>query len=44
MQVTHHLLLSHGLALQALRADGCQAVLDDGTLLRWYVDPLLRGS
>jgi len=27
MQVAHHLLLSHGLALQALRADGCQARL-----------------
>ena len=25
MQVAHHLLLSHGLALQALRADGCKA-------------------
>jgi len=27
MQVAHHLLLSHGLALQALRADGCTAKL-----------------
>lgn len=27
MQVAHHLLLSHGLALQALRADGCRAEL-----------------
>lgn len=27
MQVSHHLLLSHGLALQALRADGCQSNL-----------------
>ena len=27
MQVAHHLLLSHGLALQALRADGCRAAL-----------------
>ena len=26
-QVSHHLLLSHGLALQALRADGCKAKL-----------------
>ena len=26
-QVSHHLLLSHGLALQALRADGCAARL-----------------
>jgi beta-glucosidase len=68
MQVSHHLLLSHGLALQALRADGCTsrlgivlnlspvvpasnsaadrqaARLQDGRLLRWYVDPLLKGS
>jgi beta-glucosidase len=68
MQAAHHLLLSHGLALQALRADGCrselgivlnlapvqpatdspedlaQARLEDGRLLRWYMDPLLRGS
>ena len=27
MQVSHHLLLSHGLALQALRAQGCKARL-----------------
>ncbi|HRD85107.1 MAG TPA: GH1 family beta-glucosidase [Rubrivivax sp.] len=27
MQVAHHLLLSHGQALQALRADGCRAAL-----------------
>ncbi len=27
LQVAHHLLLSHGLALQALRGDGCQAPL-----------------
>ena len=27
IQVSHHLLLSHGLALQALRADGCLAKL-----------------
>jgi beta-glucosidase len=27
MQVAHHLLLSHGLALQALRADGCRSRL-----------------
>ena len=68
VQVSHHLLLSHGLALQALRADGCPAQLgivlnlapmypasaapadtakthlEDGRLLRWYVDPLLRGG
>jgi beta-glucosidase len=66
-QVAHHLLLSHGLALQALRADGCQsqlgivlnlasvvpatgsdedraaATLQDGTLCRWYTDPLFLG-
>jgi beta-glucosidase len=63
-QVSHHLLLSHGLALQALRAQGCRAQLgivlnlapvqpatdtaadraaarlEDGRLLRWYMDPL----
>ena len=68
MQVAHHLLLSHGLALQALRAQGCRArlgivlnlspvqpatdsqadqaksVLEDGRLLRWYMDPLFRAS
>jgi beta-glucosidase len=66
MQVSHHLLLSHGLALQALRAAGCQAQLgivlnlspmqpatdsaadlartrlEDGLLLRWYLDPLFN--
>ncbi|MFG6447379.1 GH1 family beta-glucosidase [Roseateles sp. BYS180W] len=66
MQVSHHLLLSHGLALQALRADGsrCElgivlnlspvqpasaspadvqkASLEDGMLLRWYMDPLFH--
>ena len=64
MQVSHHLLLSHGLALQALRAagsraalgivlnlapvqpasdqeaDGAAARMEDGRLLRWYMDPL----
>ncbi len=64
MQVAHHLLLSHGLALQALRAQGCSsrlgivlnlspvfpasdsagdavaARLEDGRLVRWYMDPL----
>lgn len=64
MQVSHHLLLSHGLALQALRSAGSrarlgivlnlspvqpatdtppdreQARLEDGLLLRWYLDPL----
>jgi beta-glucosidase len=67
-QVAHHLLLSHGLALQALRAQGCksrlgivlnlspvraatdspedlaQARLDDGRLVRWFMDPLFKGS
>jgi len=64
MQVAHHLLLSHGLALRSLRAQGCRvplgivlnlspvypsgpgeddlarARLEDGKLLRWYMDPL----
>jgi beta-glucosidase len=68
VQVSHHLLLSHGLALQALRAAGCRAQLgivlnlapihaasgspadaekarlDDGRLVRWYMDPLFRGA
>ena len=68
LQVTHHLLLSHGLALQALRAAGCTAklgivlnlapfhpatdsaadqaktVLEDGLLLRWYLDPLFKAN
>jgi beta-glucosidase len=63
-QVSHHLLLSHGQAVQALRAAGCRARLgivlnlapihpataspadlaaarlEDGRLLRWYLDPL----
>jgi beta-glucosidase len=67
-QVSHHLLLSHGLALQALRAQGCQAdlgivlnlapvhpatdsaadqdkaLLEDGKLLRWYMDALFKGG
>ena len=65
-QVSHHLLLSHGLAVQALRAQGSQATLgivlnlspmypatagdadktkaqlEDGRLLRWYMDPLFK--
>ena len=65
-QVAHHLLLSHGLAVSALREAGCKAelgivlnlspmhaasdsaadqaktVLEDGQLLRWYMDPLFR--
>jgi len=67
-QVSHHLLLSHGLALQALRAAGCRsklgvvlnlapthaatpsapdlarAQLEDGRLLRWYMDPLFKAT
>ncbi|MFN0182581.1 MAG: GH1 family beta-glucosidase [Aquabacterium sp.] len=66
VQVSHHLLLSHGLAVQALRAAGsraqlgmvlnlapvhaatdsgadlAQARLDDGRLVRWYMDPLFH--
>jgi beta-glucosidase len=68
MQVSHHLLLSHGMALKALREQGCTAglgivlnlspmhpasdapqdhaktVLEDGLLLRWYMDPLFKGT
>ena len=68
MQVSHHLLLGHGLCLQALRqlgvkaelgivlnqspiepasasqADIDKAKLEDGLLVRWYMDPLLRGA
>jgi beta-glucosidase len=67
MLVTHHLLLSHGMALKAIRelgiktplgivlnlspiypasdctSDIAKAHLDDGLILRWYMDPLLRG-
>lgn len=67
-QVSHHLLLSHGKALVALRAAGCpaklgivlnlapvypatqdaadvaKARLEDGRLVRWYTDALLRGA
>jgi beta-glucosidase len=66
MQVSHHLLLSHGMTLQALRAQGCnvplgivlnlsptvpasdsaadqaKAILEDGRLLRWYMDPIFK--
>jgi len=66
MQVSHHLLLSHGLALQALRAQGCKsqlgivlnlapmhpvsnsaadvakAKIEDGRLLRWFMDPMFK--
>ncbi len=68
MQAAHHLLLSHGLALQALRAQGStaslgivlnlspvhaattssadldRARLEDGRLVRWFMDPLFHGS
>jgi beta-glucosidase len=68
MQVSHHLLLSHGLAMQALRAQGnkaelgivlnqapiypatdaaddvAKARLEDGLLVRWYMDPLMHGA
>lgn len=67
MQAAHHLLLSHGMALNALREQGCKsklgivlnlspmhpatdsaedlskAVIEDGLLLRWYMDPLFKG-
>lgn len=67
-QAAHHLLLSHGMAVQALRADGArsrlgivlnlspihaasnnpedqaQAHLEDGKLVRWYMDPLFKAS
>jgi len=68
MQVSHHCLLSHGLASQAIRsshsnvdvgivvnlspvsaatqspADLLQATREDGLLVRWYLDALLRGK
>jgi beta-glucosidase len=68
MQVSHHCLLSHGLAAQAIRsscsnvdvgivlnlapvspatesaADELQASREDGLLVRWYLDALLRGQ
>ena len=68
MQASHHLLLSHGMALNALRAQGCKSrlgivlnlspmhpatkspddlaktELEDGLLLRWYLDPLFKGQ
>lgn len=67
-QVSHHLLLSHGMAVQAVRqshpqlalgivlnlspiypasdtqADLDKARLDDGYILRWYMDPLFKGA
>jgi beta-glucosidase len=68
MQVSHHCLLSHGLATQAIRssgenadvgivlnlshvssatdspADKLQAFREEGLLVRWYLDALLRGN
>ena len=68
VQASHHLLLSHGLAVRALRDVGCKASLgivlnlspiqgatdsaadqakarlEDGRLLRWYMDPLFKGA
>jgi len=68
MQASHHLMLSHGLALQSLRAQSCKARLgivlnlspigpatdnaddtaaawlEDGRLVRWYMDPLFKGA
>lgn len=67
-QVSHHLLLSHGMVVQAVRqshpqlklgivlnlspiypasdaqADLDKARLDDGYIVRWYMDPLFKGS
>ncbi|MEP6502988.1 MAG: GH1 family beta-glucosidase [Betaproteobacteria bacterium] len=66
--VSHHLLLSHGLALQAMRAAGTRAPLgivlnqsstsaasdssadvaraatEYASFVRWYMDPIFRGS
>src|SRR3984885_7918784 len=68
MQVAHHCLLSHGLAMEAMRsargnlevgivlnlspvysatdsaADTLLATREDGLLVRWYMDALLRGE
>lgn len=68
MQVSHHCLLSHGLAMKAMRsarsnlkvgivlnlspvysatdsaADTLHAAREDGLLVRWYMDALLRGE
>ncbi len=68
IQTAHHLLLSHGLAVQALRDAGCTSKLgivlnlspmvpasdspedlartrlEDGRLLRWYMDALFKAS
>ena len=67
LQVAHHLMLSHGDAIQAMRAvtktplgivlnhtpsfpatptegDRRAARIDDGLNVRWYMDPIFRGS
>lgn len=68
METAHHLLLSHGMALQSMRTTGtnaqlgivlnqspfypatlapedlAKAKLEDGLLIRWYMDPLLKGN
>ena len=67
LQVAHHLLLSHGLSLRAIRTMGCRtplgivlnqspihavsdsaedtlrARIEDGMIIRWYMDALLLG-
>jgi beta-glucosidase len=67
-QVAHHLLLSHGMAVAAVRkshpnlqlgivlnlspiypasasaADIAKAKLDDGYIVRWYMDPLFKAA
>jgi beta-glucosidase len=67
-QVAHHLLLSHGMAVQAMRQQGSKTKLgivlnqspmhpatdsqadadktriDDGLIVRWYMDALLEGD
>ncbi|HSI49885.1 MAG TPA: GH1 family beta-glucosidase [Ideonella sp.] len=66
-QVSHHLLLAHGQAIQAMRAvcstplgivlnhtpsfaaapneaDRIAARIDDGLNVRWYMDPVFRGT
>jgi len=67
-QVGHHLMLSHGMALQKMREQGCtvpmgivlnqspiypasespediaKATMDDGIVVRWYMDPPFLGA
>lgn len=66
-QVSHHLMMAHGAAIQAMRgvcktplgvvlnhtpafaaepleADRQAARIDDGLNVRWYMDPIFRGS